>query len=84
MHYNGWFTAITHGLMSLSLTQSWFPLHAEVWNAPPGALAGTLVVTRSLYVLQRGSSPRHLHSMDTLFGWNKGHGLIDLDMYIIP
>jgi len=34
VHYNGWFTAITHGLMSLSLTQSWFPLHAEVWNAP--------------------------------------------------
>jgi peptidoglycan/LPS O-acetylase OafA/YrhL len=32
--YQGWPTAILHGIMSLLLIQSWFPNHAEVWNAP--------------------------------------------------
>lgn len=26
--------AIGHGLMAFTMTQAWFPMHAEVWNAP--------------------------------------------------
>lgn len=33
-YYNGLTTALAHGAMSLGLVQSWFPLHAEIWNAP--------------------------------------------------
>jgi peptidoglycan/LPS O-acetylase OafA/YrhL len=33
-YYNGFFKAAAHGLMSLTLVQSWFPMHAEIWNAP--------------------------------------------------
>lgn len=32
--YNGPVTAAVHGLMTFSLTQAWFPMHAELWNAP--------------------------------------------------
>lgn len=34
LFYNGGVAALAHGLMSLTLTQAWFPAHAEVWNAP--------------------------------------------------
>lgn len=34
VYYNGWPTAILHGLMSVTLTQAWAPGHAEIWNAP--------------------------------------------------
>ena len=34
LFYNGGVAALSHGLMSLTLTQAWFPAHAEVWNAP--------------------------------------------------
>uniref|UniRef100_A0A7S1N0G5 Acyltransferase 3 domain-containing protein n=1 Tax=Eutreptiella gymnastica TaxID=73025 RepID=A0A7S1N0G5_9EUGL len=33
-YYNGPIKAAVHGLMSITLTQAWFPMHAEVWNAP--------------------------------------------------
>jgi len=29
-----WPTAAINGLLSFTLTQSWMPMHAEVWNAP--------------------------------------------------
>lgn len=32
--YNGVVSACVNGLLSLFLQQAWFPLHAEVWNAP--------------------------------------------------
>lgn len=32
--YNGVPTTIFHGILSLTMTQAWFPMHAEVWNAP--------------------------------------------------
>ncbi|KAI8468764.1 MAG: acyltransferase family-domain-containing protein [Monoraphidium minutum] len=32
--YNGPIATFFHGLMSLTLTQAWFPAHAEIWNAP--------------------------------------------------
>jgi hypothetical protein len=34
VYYNGWLTALVHGIMSLTLTQAWAPNHAEIWNAP--------------------------------------------------
>ena len=32
--YNGPVAAAVHGLMTFTLTQSWFPMHAGLWNAP--------------------------------------------------
>ena len=32
--YNGPVAAAAHGLMTFTLTQAWFPMHAELWNAP--------------------------------------------------
>lgn len=32
--YNGPIATLAHGLMSATLTQAWFPAHAEIWNAP--------------------------------------------------
>jgi peptidoglycan/LPS O-acetylase OafA/YrhL len=32
--YNGPVLAAVHGLMTFTLTQAWFPMHAELWNAP--------------------------------------------------
>ena len=34
VHYNGWPIALWHGFLSVTMTQAWFPNHAEVWNAP--------------------------------------------------
>merc|ERR1712176_639632 len=46
--YNGPIITAFHGLMALTMTQAWFPLHAEVWNAPTwflGALTFATVLT---------------------------------------
>lgn len=32
--YNGALATAAHGLMGVTLTQAWFPAHAEIWNAP--------------------------------------------------
>lgn len=32
--FSGWPTAIWHGFLSAGMLQAWFPMHAEVWNAP--------------------------------------------------
>lgn len=32
--YGGWPKAALNGILSATLTQAWFPMHAEVWNAP--------------------------------------------------
>jgi peptidoglycan/LPS O-acetylase OafA/YrhL len=32
--YGGWAQAAVNGLLSATLTQAWFPMHGEVWNAP--------------------------------------------------
>jgi len=34
VHFSGWPTAIGHGIISATMTQAWFPMHAEIWNAP--------------------------------------------------
>jgi|EP00670_Eutreptiella_braarudii_P006038 peptidoglycan/LPS O-acetylase OafA/YrhL len=33
-YYNGVTATAINGVMSFTLTQAWFPMHAEVWNAP--------------------------------------------------
>lgn len=32
--YNGPLVTLWHGLITMTLTQAWFPMHAELWNAP--------------------------------------------------
>lgn len=46
--YNGWFQSGIHGLMSATMTQAWFPMHAEVWNAPSWFLSALAFATASL------------------------------------
>jgi peptidoglycan/LPS O-acetylase OafA/YrhL len=46
--FSGTLTAVWHGLLSGSLMQAWFPLSAEVWNAPTWFLSA---LTFSLMVL---------------------------------
>jgi len=46
--FAGPFTAGCHSLMSVTMIQAWFPMHAEVWNAPTwflGALTFATVLT---------------------------------------
>jgi peptidoglycan/LPS O-acetylase OafA/YrhL len=44
-YYSGWPTAAWHGVLSVSLIQAWFPMHAEVWNAPTWFLSALNVAT---------------------------------------
>lgn len=46
--YNGWFQSTIHGLMSATMTQAWFPMHAEVWNAPSWFLSALAFATATL------------------------------------
>lgn len=43
--YSGWLVAGFHGLLSATLTQAWFPLHSEVWNAPTWFLSALTFAT---------------------------------------
>jgi len=44
-YYNGPGTALWHGFLSTTLTQAWFPQHAEVWNAPTWYLSALSFIT---------------------------------------
>merc|ERR1712007_78287 len=46
--YNGPIVTAVNGLLAVTMTQAWFPMHAEVWNAPTwflGALTFATVLT---------------------------------------
>lgn len=43
--FKGPITAAAHGLMAVTMTQAWFPLHAEVWNAPTWFLGALTFAT---------------------------------------
>jgi len=46
--FSGPLTALWHGFMSTSMISAWFPMHAEVWNAPTwflGALTFATILT---------------------------------------
>ena len=46
--YNGWFQSAIHGVMSLTMTQAWFPMNAEVWNAPSWFLSALTFATATM------------------------------------
>jgi peptidoglycan/LPS O-acetylase OafA/YrhL len=48
VHYSGWLVALWHGFLSVTLTQAWFPMHAEVWNAPTWFLSSLTFATALL------------------------------------
>jgi peptidoglycan/LPS O-acetylase OafA/YrhL len=48
VHYSGWLIALWHGFMSVTLTQAWFPMHAEIWNAPTWFLSALTFSTAIL------------------------------------
>ena len=45
VHYSGWLTAAFHGSLSVTMTQSWFPMHAEFWIAPTWFLSSLSFIT---------------------------------------
>eukprot|EP00933_Yihiella_yeosuensis_P041329 TRINITY_DN3571_c0_g1_i1.p1 TRINITY_DN3571_c0_g1~~TRINITY_DN3571_c0_g1_i1.p1 ORF type:complete len:533 (-),score=99.17 TRINITY_DN3571_c0_g1_i1:372-1970(-) len=61
--FGGWPTAIWHGFLSLTMAQAWFPMHAEIWNAPTWFLSAltfaTCLLPFSLKVLAK-QNKRHL------------------------
>eukprot|EP00930_Biecheleria_cincta_P022672 TRINITY_DN16529_c0_g1_i1.p1 TRINITY_DN16529_c0_g1~~TRINITY_DN16529_c0_g1_i1.p1 ORF type:complete len:527 (-),score=83.38 TRINITY_DN16529_c0_g1_i1:197-1777(-) len=48
LFYSGWQTALGHGLMAVTMTQAWFPMHAEIWNAPTWFLSALTFATALL------------------------------------
>jgi len=48
VHYSDWLTAAFHGSLSDTMTQSWFPMHAEFWNAPTWFLSSLSFITAIL------------------------------------
>ena len=65
LKYNGAWTTALHGFLSATLTQAWFPMTAEVWNAPTWYLSAltfaTAIMPYALPVLakQNKSELRH-------------------------
>ena len=43
--YNGPIAAAWHGLLTTTLSQAWFPAHAELWNAPTWFLSALTFAT---------------------------------------
>jgi len=52
--YNGPMVAAWHGFLSTTLLQSWFPMHAEIWNAPTWFLSA---LTFAMIVLAYAIGP---------------------------
>jgi len=51
-HYNGWLITSWHAFLSVFMLQAWFPMHAEIWNAPTWYLGALSFVTACMpYVL---------------------------------
>lgn len=48
VNYGGWVQACINGLLSMTLTQAWMPMHAEVWNAPTWFLSSMAFSTAVL------------------------------------
>ena len=45
VRYSGWLVGVWHGVMSVTMTQAWFPMHAEIWNAPTWYLSALAFAT---------------------------------------
>jgi len=64
--YNGPLSAAAHGLMTFTLTQAWFPMHAELWNAPTWFLSAfTFALAAMPFALPSVArfKREHLHSV---------------------
>lgn len=64
--YNGPLTAAVHGFMTFTLTQAWFPMHAELWNAPTWFLSAfTFALAAMPFALPSVArfKREHLHSV---------------------
>ena len=46
--YNGPVATAWHALITFTLTQAWFPMHAELWNAPTWFLSALTFATAAL------------------------------------
>jgi len=71
VHFSGWPTAIMDGLLEVTLSQAWFPMHAEVWNAPTWFLSAlsyaTVVLRFALPELAKQTKHQLRHSVFFLF-----------------
>jgi peptidoglycan/LPS O-acetylase OafA/YrhL len=71
VHYSGWLIALWHGFLSATLTQAWFPMHAEVWNAPTWFLSAltfaTALLPFSLPSMAKMNKPQLRRSAGWLF-----------------
>eukprot|EP00933_Yihiella_yeosuensis_P050648 TRINITY_DN48445_c0_g1_i1.p1 TRINITY_DN48445_c0_g1~~TRINITY_DN48445_c0_g1_i1.p1 ORF type:complete len:523 (+),score=114.97 TRINITY_DN48445_c0_g1_i1:76-1644(+) len=71
VHFSGWPTAIFDGLLEVTLSQAWFPMHAEVWNAPTWFLSAlsysTVLLRFALPVLARQTKAQLQHTGIFLF-----------------
>uniref|UniRef100_A0A6T1MB48 Acyltransferase 3 domain-containing protein n=1 Tax=Alexandrium monilatum TaxID=311494 RepID=A0A6T1MB48_9DINO len=69
--FSGLPTAIGNGLLALTMTQAWFPMHAEVWNAPTWFLSALtfamVVLPYALRVLAKQSKPELRRTAGFLF-----------------
>lgn len=90
-HYNGWLATLWHGFLSITLTQAWFPLHAEVWNAPTWYLSGlafaTAIMPFCLPKLAQMNKPSLRKTAVWLTIWNvlpKLGYLYDLNTWYMP
>jgi peptidoglycan/LPS O-acetylase OafA/YrhL len=46
--FSGWPTGLWHGFLAVTMTQAWFPMHAEVWNAPTWFLSALTFATAAM------------------------------------
>lgn len=71
VHYSGWPTAIMDMLLEVTLSQAWFPMHAEVWNAPTWFLSAlsysTVVLRMALPNIARQNKHQLTHTAAFLF-----------------
>lgn len=69
--YNGWLVALWHGFLSVTMTAAWFPMHAEIWNAPTWFLSAltfaTAVLPFSLPFVAKQTKPQLRRTFAFLF-----------------
>merc|ERR1711862_643696 len=69
--FSGWPTALWHAFIAITMTQAWFPMHAEVWNAPTWFLSAltfaTAVLPFSLEVLAKQTKKQLRRTLGFLF-----------------
>ena len=67
--YGGWPQAVLHGIMSITLTQAWAPMHGEVWNAPTWFLSSMTFSTAILPFSLPKIAKMDKRALRKTFGW---------------